>query len=74
MGTGPGYTTVESGYGTADNDEPGDDGMGYHFTDAAGNFVAASTSVDQHFDIILMYESAAFLKMMKQSPKPTIKY
>jgi hypothetical protein len=55
-------------------DDPGDDGMAYHFTDSAGNKVSTVTSTDDHFDISLMYQSAAFQKMLSQTPKPAIKY
>jgi len=48
--------------------------MAYVFHDAAGNLVAAGTSTDAHFDITIIYESAAFAAMQKNAPKPTITY
>jgi hypothetical protein len=60
--------------GSVSEDDPGDDGMAYVFHDAAGNLVAAGTSTDAHFDITIIYESAAFAAMQKNAPKPTITY
>jgi len=61
-------------YGGENALPPGDDGMVYRFTDAAGNQFSSGTSTDDHFDITIIYQSAAFAAMQKNAPKPTMTY